>query len=155
MHYLQWKYLYFDSNFVLWVQLTVSEHWFLKWFGDEQAESQYLNQCKQTNDTNVRCDFDKYISGIILGLGSASERRYKVVSHWLSPWPKWSLYKQDKFVFKYFTTDKKGQLCNDIVIFTVYQKSATSNIILSCSYRYRYHNNEIIFPDSERVVNFN
>ena len=134
----------FNENICIWFKCSlgpVDSKWALVpemawwWTG-----SKPLSEPRLTKKWHVQYDFDKYISGIILGLGSANERCYTVVSHWLSPWPKFSLYIQDKCFFRYFTTDKKGQLCNDIVIFTVYQKSAATNIILSFSYRYRYHN---------------
>ena len=43
----------FHWSFFVWVQLTISKHWFRWWLGTEQVTSHYLNQCWPSSLTNI------------------------------------------------------------------------------------------------------
>ena len=49
MHFLEWEWLYFDSNVSgvcsLRVQLTISQHWFRQWLGAVAVPSYRPNHC--------------------------------------------------------------------------------------------------------------
>ena len=51
MHFVFW----FEFHWSLFprVQLTMSQHWFRKWLGAEQAASHYLNQCLGSSLTHI------------------------------------------------------------------------------------------------------
>ena len=43
----------FHWSLLLWVQSTISQHWFKQWLGADQATSHYLNQCWPSSQAHI------------------------------------------------------------------------------------------------------
>ena len=67
------------------VQLTICQHWFMKWLGAEQATSNYLNQSWPSSLTHTCGTRGRWIKGISMSIAQRRTVLTQMVSYYSLP----------------------------------------------------------------------